>query len=148
MTEMPTRIGRYTVARSWARGGMGEVFLAYSPGGDPMAVKLIRSDRLDPMTRERFEKEALIARTVVGTNRVARFLDADPYADRPWRAMEYVPGRTLVPFLRGTIVGAGRGPCRAALGQPAGDAGYLSRSRLREAVPGSPLRLATGQGQG
>nr|WP_062395942.1 serine/threonine-protein kinase [Pseudonocardia sp. AL041005-10] len=74
---------------------MGEVFLAYSPAGDPVAVKLIRSDRLDPATRARFEKEALIARTVVGTNRVARFLDADPYADRPWLAMEYVPGPTL-----------------------------------------------------
>jgi serine/threonine protein kinase len=96
MTGMPTRIGRYTVARELGSGGMGEVFLAYSPGGDPVAVKLIRSDRLDPVTRERFEKEALIARTVVGTNRVARFLDADPYADRPWLAMEYVPGRTLL----------------------------------------------------
>jgi len=27
---------------------------------------------------------------------VARFLDADPLADRPWLAMEYVAGRTLV----------------------------------------------------
>ena len=60
-----------------------------------MAVKLIRIDRLDPMTRKRFEKEALVARTVVGTNRVARFLDADPFADRPWLAMEYVPGKVL-----------------------------------------------------
>jgi serine/threonine protein kinase len=75
---------------------MGEVFLAYTPGGDPVAVKLIRSDKLDPLTRARFEKEALIARTVIGTNRVARFLDADPFADRPWLAMEYVAGRTLL----------------------------------------------------
>ncbi|WP_344640674.1 serine/threonine-protein kinase [Kitasatospora cystarginea] len=93
---MPTRIGRYTVARKLGCGGMGEVFLAYSPAGDPVAVKLIRADRLDPETRARFEKEAGVARTVIGTNRVARFLDADPYADRPWMAMEYVPGRTLL----------------------------------------------------
>ncbi|WP_433615368.1 serine/threonine-protein kinase [Dactylosporangium sp. CA-139114] len=75
---------------------MGEVFLAYSPAGSPVAVKVIRSDRLDASTRARFEREALIARTVIGTNRVARFLDADPYADRPWLAMEYVPGTTLL----------------------------------------------------
>lgn len=81
--------------RELGSGGMGEVYLAYSPAGDPVAVKLIRSDRLDPITRARFEREALIARTVVGTNRVARFLDADPYADRPWMAMEYVAGDTL-----------------------------------------------------
>ncbi|MFD0857182.1 serine/threonine-protein kinase, partial [Actinomadura adrarensis] len=75
---------------------MGEVYLAYSPAGDPVAVKLIRGDKLDPDMRARFEREARIARRVVGTNRVARFLDADPFADRPWLAMEYVPGRTLL----------------------------------------------------
>ncbi|GAA3796944.1 protein kinase [Streptomyces phyllanthi] len=96
MAGMPERIGRYTVAKELGSGGMGEVYLAYTPGGDPVAVKLIRSDKLDPLTRARFEKEALIARTVIGTNRVARFLDADPFADRPWLAMEYVAGRTLL----------------------------------------------------
>ncbi|MFD5131198.1 serine/threonine-protein kinase [Streptomyces olindensis] len=96
MTKSPTLIGRYTVARELGSGGMGEVYLAYSPAGSPVAVKVIRGDKLDPVTRARFEKEALIARTVVGTNRVARFLEADPYADRPWLAMEYVAGRTLL----------------------------------------------------
>ncbi|MFB7583922.1 serine/threonine-protein kinase [Streptomyces hydrogenans] len=96
MSGVPTRIGRYTVARELGSGGMGEVYLAYTPAGDPVAVKVIRNDKLDPLMRARFEKEALIARTVIGTNRVARFLDADPYADRPWLAMEYVAGRTLL----------------------------------------------------
>lgn len=96
MSGVPTRIGRYTVARELGSGGMGEVYLAYTPAGDPVAVKVIRNDKLDPLTRARFEKEALIARTVIGTNRVARFLDADPYADRPWLAMEYVAGHTLL----------------------------------------------------
>ncbi|MCK9895054.1 serine/threonine-protein kinase [Frankia sp. AgB32] len=96
MTELPGLVGRYSVARRLGSGGMGEVFLAYSPAGSPVAVKVIRSDQLDPTTRARFEREALLARTVIGTNRVARFLDADPFADRPWLAMEYVPGPTLL----------------------------------------------------
>jgi serine/threonine protein kinase len=69
MTGSPTQIGRYTVARELGSGGMGEVYLAYSPAGSPVAVKVIRTDKLDPVTRARFEKEALIARTVIGTNR-------------------------------------------------------------------------------
>lgn len=99
MNGVPEQIGRYVVERGLGSGGMGEVYLAFSPAGDPVAVKLIRGDRLDPVTRARFEKEALIARTVVGTNRVARFLDADPYAERPWLAMEYVPGQTLLTYV-------------------------------------------------
>lgn len=100
MGTNPAQIGPYTVERALGSGGMGEVFLAYSPAGSPVAVKVIRSDKLDEQARARFEREALIARTVIGTNRVARFLDADPYADRPWLAMEYVPGRTLLQYVK------------------------------------------------
>lgn len=96
MEDIPAQIGRYAVVRRLGSGGMGEVFLAYSLAGSPVAVKVIRSDRLDEGTRARFEREALIARTVIGTNRVARFLDADPYAQRPWLAMEYIAGATLL----------------------------------------------------
>jgi serine/threonine protein kinase len=95
MVEAFARVGRYTVSHALGAGGMGEVYLAYSPAGEPVAVKLIREDCLNSLVRARFEKEALIARTVVGTNRVARFLDANPLADRPWLAMEYIPGATL-----------------------------------------------------
>ncbi|WTW98459.1 protein kinase [Streptomycetaceae bacterium NBC_01309] len=99
MTGTPTRIGRYLVARRLGSGGMGEVFLAHSPAGDPVAVKVIRTDRLDSDTRARFEREALAARTVVTTNRVARFLEADPFAERPWLAMEFVGGKTLETYV-------------------------------------------------
>ncbi|MEU2254450.1 serine/threonine-protein kinase [Nocardia xishanensis] len=95
MRDAPERIGHYVVERQLGSGGMGEVFLAFSPAGEPVAVKLIRNDRLDPVTRQRFEREALIARTVVGTSRVARFLGADPFEQRPWMAMEFIQGATL-----------------------------------------------------
>jgi eukaryotic-like serine/threonine-protein kinase len=99
MTELPDKVGHFTVAARLGSGGMGEVLLAYSPGGEPVAVKLIRSDRLNEQTRARFEQEALKARTVVRTSRVALFLDADPYAERPWLAMQYVSGATLGSFV-------------------------------------------------
>lgn len=92
---MPPRIGPYLVERQLGAGGMGEVYLAYSVAGEPVAVKVIRPDRTDPDTRARFEREAAIARTISGTGRVARFIDADPFAEQPWLAMDYIPGRPL-----------------------------------------------------
>ncbi|WP_101253861.1 serine/threonine-protein kinase [Streptomyces barkulensis] len=92
---LPPRIGPYLVERRLGAGGMGEVYLAYSIAGEPVAVKVIRPDRTDPHTRARFEREATIARTISGTGRVARFIDADPFAEQPWLAMDYVPGRPL-----------------------------------------------------
>ena len=94
MRESP-RAGEYVIDRPLGSGGMGEVYLAYSPAGEPVAVKFIRSDRLEPVARKRFEREAEIARTVVGTNRVARLFSASPYSRQPWIAMEYIPGQTL-----------------------------------------------------
>ncbi|MEU5996237.1 serine/threonine-protein kinase [Streptomyces sp. NPDC047197] len=97
---LPQRIGPYAVERSLGAGGMGEVYLAYSVAGDPVTVKVIRPDRTDPHTRARFEREATIARTISGTGRVARFIDADPFAEQPWLAMDYVPGRPLADVVK------------------------------------------------
>nr|WP_078603247.1 protein kinase [Streptomyces sp. NRRL S-455] len=97
---LPLRIGPYLVERRLGSGGMGEVYLAYSVAGEPVAVKVIRPDRTDPHTRARFEREATIARTISGTGRVARFIDADPFAEQPWLAMDYVPGRPLSDVVR------------------------------------------------
>lgn len=97
---LPPRIGPYLVERRLGTGGMGEVYLAYSVAGEPVAVKMIRADRTDPHTRARFEREATIARTISGTGRVARFIDADPFAEQPWLAMDYVPGRPLSDVVR------------------------------------------------
>ncbi|MFI1200681.1 serine/threonine-protein kinase [Streptomyces sp. NPDC020883] len=113
-SALPQYIGRYAVERSLGAGGMGEVYLAYSVAGEPVAVKVIRPDRTDPHTRARFEREATIARTISGTGRVARFLDADPFAELPWLAMDYIPGRTLVDVVKNQGVLAA--PLVASLG--------------------------------
>ncbi|MGW3410981.1 serine/threonine-protein kinase [Streptomyces sp. NPDC000888] len=106
---LPSRIGPYLVERRLGAGGMGEVYLAYSVAGEPVAVKVIRHDRTDPHTRARFEREATIARTISGTGRVARFIDADPFAEQPWLAMDYVPGRPLADVVKS------QGPLSTAL---------------------------------
>ncbi|GAA0965363.1 serine/threonine-protein kinase [Actinocorallia libanotica] len=106
---VPTRIGPYLIERRLGAGGMGEVYLAYSVAGEPVAVKVIRPDRTDPHTRARFEREAAIARTISGTGRVARFIDADPFAEQPWLAMDYIPGRPLSDVVKD------RGPLSAPL---------------------------------
>ncbi|MCX4834426.1 protein kinase [Streptomyces sp. NBC_01016] len=97
---LPERIGPYAVERRLGAGGMGEVYLAYSVAGDPVAVKVIRPDKIDPHARARFEREASIARTLSGTGRVARFVDADPFAEQPWLATDFVPGRPLDDLVR------------------------------------------------
>jgi eukaryotic-like serine/threonine-protein kinase len=99
MDQLPESIGRYAVDRELGRGGMGRVYLAWSEVGEPVAVKVIRHDKIEEETRRRFEREALIARTVTGTNQIPRVLDADPFAEQPWLAMEYVAGATLRDFV-------------------------------------------------
>ncbi|GAA1356540.1 serine/threonine-protein kinase [Saccharothrix algeriensis] len=91
----PPRIGDYTLLAALGRGAMGSVYLARSRGGRPVAVKVARAELADnPQFRERFRREVEMARSVGGFW-TATVVGADPDADRPWMATEYVPGPTL-----------------------------------------------------
>ncbi|WP_447009796.1 serine/threonine-protein kinase [Saccharothrix hoggarensis] len=91
----PSRIGDYTLLAALGRGAMGSVYLARSRGGRPIAVKVARSELADnPEFRERFRREVEMARAVGGFW-TATVVDADPDADRPWMATEYIPGLSL-----------------------------------------------------
>lgn len=95
MTE-PSRIGPYAVVRRLGGGGMGEVFLARSPDGLDVAVKVVRREMADdPRFRTRFRREVEAARAVAGRG-TAAIIDADVAAPRPWLATEYVPGPSLL----------------------------------------------------
>lgn len=101
--EDPKEIGGFTLVCRIGSGGMGQVFLGESAAGHQAAVKVIKPSVLDEDTRARFLSEVESLRTVYGPF-VAAFVGADADADRPWLAVEYVPGldlRTLV---------AGQGP--------------------------------------
>ncbi|MDQ1026393.1 serine/threonine protein kinase [Streptomyces umbrinus] len=94
-TDLPERIGVYTVERRLGAGGMGTVYLARSRGGRAVAVKVVRPElAADRQFRERFRAEVDAARRVGGFH-TAPVVGADPDAETPWLATAYIPGPTL-----------------------------------------------------
>ncbi|WP_255951951.1 serine/threonine-protein kinase [Streptomyces odontomachi] len=90
----PSELGGYELLGRIGHGGMGQVYLGESPGGEPAAVKVIKPSVVDSATRQRFAQEVEILKTVWGA-RIAALLDADSEADPPWLATEYVEGLDL-----------------------------------------------------
>ena len=76
-------------------GGMGRVYLARSPGGRMVAVKVIRANLAeDAGFRARFAREVSAARKVGGLF-TAQVVDADLDGQIPWLVTAYVPGTPL-----------------------------------------------------
>lgn len=74
---------------------MGRVYLATSPAGHSVAVKVIRPEMAeDKNFRIRFRREVAAAAAVGGTY-TASVVDAAPDAETPWLATTYIPGPTL-----------------------------------------------------
>jgi len=90
----PAYIGGFELLGRIGQGGMGQVYLGESPGGEPAAVKVIKPSVVDSTARLRFAQEIEILKTVYGT-RIAQLLDADTDAQQPWLATEYVEGSDL-----------------------------------------------------
>jgi serine/threonine protein kinase len=100
MTEPPATVGRYHVERLIAHGGMGSVYLARDPAIDrPVVIKLLKAGFDDVAARERFAREARAAGRLQHPNIVTVF-DVGEHEDRPFIAMEYVPGETLWQLIR------------------------------------------------
>ena len=91
----PATIGSFAIQARLGRGAMGAVYLARSPGGRLVAVKVVRDELAgDDGFRARFAREIEAAQRVSGAF-TAAVVDADPDADHPWLATEYLPGPTL-----------------------------------------------------
>ncbi|GGS20882.1 serine/threonine-protein kinase AfsK [Streptomyces nojiriensis] len=74
---------------------MGRVYLAATPGGRAVAVKVVReSYARDPRFRERFRAETEAVLKVSGAF-TAPVLSADPDAEQPWLATAYLPAPSL-----------------------------------------------------
>jgi hypothetical protein len=91
----PDTVGGFRLVARLGEGGMGQVFLALSPGGQPAAVKVIRAEfARDAEFGQRFAREVHAAQKVRGAH-LAPLLGADPGGDRPWLATVYVAGPSL-----------------------------------------------------
>ena len=88
-------VGGYTLLTRLGEGGMGVVHLARKPGGERVALKVLR-----PHIVGDDEARARLAREVSSLSRirskwVAEIVDADPWGPVPFVATRYVPGYSL-----------------------------------------------------
>ncbi|MFD7238113.1 protein kinase [Streptomyces syringium] len=91
----PQHIGPYRLIARLGSGGMGTVYLARSAGGRTVALKTMHAAiASDTTCRTRFRLESDAAR-VIGGLHGAEVVDADPRAETPWLATEYVLGPPL-----------------------------------------------------
>jgi eukaryotic-like serine/threonine-protein kinase len=91
----PRKVGPYWLLGRLGSGGMGRVFLARSPGGRQVAVKLVRAELAEQADfRARFGREVAAARMVSGLF-TAPVVDADLDGPVPWLATAYVAGPSL-----------------------------------------------------
>jgi Tol biopolymer transport system component len=91
----PGSVGSYRLVGRLGVGGMGQVFLAQTPGGRKVAIKVIHPGHTqDAQFRVRFAREIEAARLVGGFH-TAVVVDADPDADPPWMATAYIDGPSL-----------------------------------------------------
>jgi serine/threonine protein kinase len=96
----PPSVSGYRLRARLGAGGMGRVHLSFSPGGRPVAIKVIREELAsDAEFRARFAHEAQAAQRVNGIH-IAQLLDADADAETPWLATAYVPGPSLSEAVR------------------------------------------------
>ncbi|MFB7505860.1 serine/threonine-protein kinase [Streptomyces broussonetiae] len=91
----PVALGPFRLIARLGSGGMGTVYVARSTGGRTVALKTMHAAiATDPAARTRFRLEVDAAR-VIGDRFGARVMDADPLAETPWLATEYVLGPPL-----------------------------------------------------
>ena len=91
----PTTVGPYQLTAVLGSGGMGRVYLAHSPSGRRVAIKVIQADLVqESEIRQRFAREVAASRAVSGFF-TAGIVDADLHADPPWLVTTYIPGPSL-----------------------------------------------------
>ncbi len=91
----PRAVAGYLISARLGAGGMGKVYLSYTPGGRPVAIKVIRPEfSEDAEFRRRFRQEAEAAQRVQGLY-TAPVIDCDTEGAQPWLATAYVPGPSL-----------------------------------------------------
>ncbi len=94
-TGDPRQVGVYRLHSRLGAGGMGRVFLGFSPAGRAVAIKIIHPELArDPEFLRRFRREVGAAEAVSGAY-TAPVVAAGPGDDPPWLATAFVPGPSL-----------------------------------------------------
>ncbi|MEV0231447.1 serine/threonine-protein kinase [Nonomuraea sp. NPDC050786] len=99
----PASLGGYRLSGRLGEGGQGVVYLAHSPEGEPVAIKLLSAG--DRTTRARLARE-LEALESIASFCTARVLAVSADGPRPFVVSEYVDGPSLADRVRE------RGPLR------------------------------------
>jgi hypothetical protein len=96
----PREVGGFRLQARLGAGGMGRVFLGYSPGGRPVAVKVVHPDLArDPQFMRRFRREVAAAQAVSDAY-TAAVVGAGPDDSPPWLATTFVSGPSLADLVR------------------------------------------------
>src|SRR5439155_3056019 len=90
------RVSHYELRRLLGRGGMGEVHEAFDlKARRPVALKFVAPElAADPDAFRRFDSEALHA-AALNHPHIATLFEFEPEGERPFIAMELVPGPSL-----------------------------------------------------
>jgi hypothetical protein len=93
--EDPTTIGEFRLHARLGAGGMGQVFLGFSPAGRAVAIKIVHSQfARDPEFLQRFSREVAAASAVSGMY-TAPVVGSGLNDHPPWLATAFVPGPPL-----------------------------------------------------
>ncbi|MGW2178907.1 protein kinase domain-containing protein [Streptomyces sp. NPDC001732] len=103
----PAVLGPYRLIGRLASGGMGRIYLALGPArgggrdaGELVAVKtLLAEGRVGDVDRRRFAREVKLAQRIDSAY-TARVREADPDAERPWMAIDYIAAPPLSELVR------------------------------------------------
>jgi serine/threonine protein kinase len=91
----PRQVGGFRLQARLGAGGMGRVYLGYSPGGRPVAVKVVHPDLArDPEFMQRFRREVTAAQ-LVSDAYTAAVVGAGADDSPPWLATTFVAGPSL-----------------------------------------------------
>ena len=161
----PRMIGEFRLHARLGAGGMGQVYLGFSPAGRAVAIKIVHPQfARDQEFLQRFSREVAAARAVSGMY-TAPVVGSGLNDSPPWLATAYVPGPPLAVVVarygalpeagglaarrrtrRGAARGARRrpGPPRPQAGERAARRRRAARDRLRHlpAFQGTQLTSA------
>ncbi|MEU4832864.1 ABC transporter substrate-binding protein [Streptosporangium sp. NPDC023615] len=91
----PERVGEHRLTGFLGEGGQGVVYLALTPSGERVALKVLHAKLADdPAAQRRFRREAEATRRVAQFC-TARVLEVDTVGARPYILSEYVDGESL-----------------------------------------------------